>query len=139
MSGRRYRLLPHTADLMPEARGEDLPDLYASSVLTLFSLLVDRRTVRGGEVRTAEVSGDTPEERLLALLRTTFLLFAAHTFLVRTAHVTIKGKQVTLTVTGEPLDPSRHHIIREIKAVTAHAVAVGRSRGGWFSRFILDV
>lgn len=139
MSRRRFRLLPHTADLMLEARGADLPGLFASCVLALFSLLVDRRTVRGTEVRTAEVHGDTTEEQLLALLRAAFLLFAAHTFLVRTARVTMKGKQVTLTVTGEPLDPSRHLIIREIKAVTAHAIAVGRSREGCFARFVLDV
>lgn len=139
MSRRRFRLLPHTADLMPEVRGADVPALFASCVLVLFSLLVDRRTVRGREVRVAEVAGDTAEDRLLALLRAAFLLFAAHTFLVRTAHVTIKGKQVTLTVTGETLDPARHRIVREIKAVTAHAIAVGRSRGGCFARFVLDV
>lgn len=139
MSRRRFRLLPHTADLMVEARGADLPALFASCVLALFSLLVDRRTVRGKEIRTEKVGGDTAEEQLLALLRAALLLFAVHTFLVRTAHVTIEGKQVTLTVTGEPLDPSRHLIVREIKAVTEHAVAVGRSRGGCFARFVLDV
>ena len=134
-----FRLLPHTADLMLEVRAGDLPGLFTSCVLALFSLLVDRRTVRGEEVRTATVRGDTAEEQLVSLLRAAFLLFAAHTFLVRTAHVTIEGKQVTLTVAGEPLDPPRHRIVREIKAVTAHAVSVGKSRGGWFARFVLDV
>ncbi len=139
MRERRFRLLPHTADVMVEVRGEDPPALFESGVLALFSLLVDRRSVRGREVRIVEARGDSAEERFLALLRAAFLLFAAHAFLVRTAHVTMKGNRVTLTATGEPLDPARHRIVREIKAVTAHAAVVGRSRGTWFARFVLDV
>ena len=122
-----------------EVRGEDLPGLFSSCILALFSLLVDRRTVREAEARSAEVTGDTVEEQFFFLLREAFQLFAAQTFLVRTAHVTIKGKQVTLTVTGEPLDSSRHTVMREIKAVTAHAIVVERSPGGYLARFVVDV
>lgn len=122
-----------------EVRGEDLPGLFSSCVLALFSLLVDRRTVREAEARSAEVTGDTVEEQFFFLLRQSFQLFAAHTFLARTAHVTIEGKRVMLTVTGEPLDSSRHTVLREIKAVTAHAMVVERSPGGYLARFVVDV
>jgi SHS2 domain-containing protein len=124
---------------MMEVRGEDLPGLFSSCVLALFSLLVDRRTVREAEARSAEVTGDTVEEQFFFLLRESFQLFAAHTFLARTAHVTIDGRRVMLTVTGEPLDSSRHTVLREIKAVTAHAMVVERSPGGYLARFVVDV
>jgi SHS2 domain-containing protein len=124
---------------MMEIRGEDLSGLFSSCVLALFSLLVDRRTVRGTEARSAEVAGDTVEERCFFLLREAFQLFAAHTFLARTARVTIEDKRVMLTVTGEPLDSSRHTILREIKAVTAHAMVVERSPEGYLARFVVDV
>jgi SHS2 domain-containing protein len=124
---------------MLEVRAGDLPGLFSSCVLALFSLLVDRRTVRGTEVRTAEVTGNTPEEQLFFLLREGFLLFAAHKLLVRTARVTIQGKRVTLGVAGEPLDLSRHFVGREIKAVTAHAMVVEKSPGGYIARFVVDV
>ncbi|HSL99990.1 MAG TPA: archease [Candidatus Limnocylindria bacterium] len=139
MRKRRFRLLPHTADLMIEVRGEDLPQLFSSCILALFSLLVDRRTVREAEARSAEVTGDTVEEQFFSLLREVFLLFAVHKFLARTAHVRIEGKRVMLTVTGEPLDSSRHTVLREIKAVTAHAMVVERSLGGYLARFVVDV
>lgn len=122
-----------------EVCGEDLPGLFSSCILALFSLLVDRRTVREAEARSAEVTGDTVEEQFFFLLREAFQLFAAQTFLARTAHVTIEGKQVMLTVTGEPLDSSRHTVLREIKAVTAHAMVVERSPGGYLARFVVDV
>lgn len=124
---------------MMEVRGEDLPGLFSSCVLALFSLLVDRRTVREAEARSAEVTGDTVEEQFFFLLREAFQLFAAQTFLARTAHVTIEGKRVMLTVTGEPLDSSRHTVLREIKAVTAHAMVVERSPEGCLARFVVDV
>ena len=124
---------------MIEVRGEDLPQLFSSCILALFSLLVDRRTVREAEARSAEVTGDTVEEQFFSLLREVFLLFAVHKFLARTAHVRIEGKRVMLTVTGEPLDSSRHAVLREIKAVTAHAMVVERSPGGYLARFVVDV
>lgn len=139
MSRPRFRLLPHTADLMLEARSEDLPGLFSTCVLALFSLLVNRRNVREEEVRTVEVAGDTHEEQLFFLLRQALLLFTVHKFLARTAHVTIGEKRVTLTVAGEPLDPSRHPVSREIKAVTAHALAVERTPRGYLARFVVDV
>lgn len=124
---------------MMEVRGEDLPGLLSSCVLALFSLLVDRRTVREAEARSAEVTGDTVEEQFFFLLREAFQLFTAQAFLARTAHVTIEDKRVMLTVTGEPLDASRHTVLREIKAVTAHAMVVERSPGGYLARFVVDV
>ncbi|MGZ8428576.1 MAG: archease [Candidatus Deferrimicrobiaceae bacterium] len=139
MKGRRFRLLPHTADLMLEVRGADLPGLFSSCVLALFSLLTDRRTVRGAEFRTAEAAGGTAEEQLFFLLREALQIFTVHRFVVRTARVTIHRERVTLTVAGEPLDLSRHDIRREIKAVTAHAIAVERSPGGCIARFVVDV
>ncbi|UCD48223.1 MAG: archease [Deltaproteobacteria bacterium] len=139
MKGRRFRLLPHTADLMLEVRGEDLPGLFSSCVLALFSLLVDRRTVRGTEIRSVEGAGETAEDQLFSLLREALLLFAIHKFLARSARVTIEGKRVTLTLAGEPFDSERHSVDREIKAVTAHLMSVERSPGGYLARFIVDV
>lgn len=139
MTRSRFRLLPHTADLMLEVRSDDLPSLFSSCVLALFSLIVDRRTVRNAEDRTAEVTGSTAGQQLFSLLRETLLLFAVDRFLARSAHVTIEGKHVTLTVAGESLDVSRHRVDREIKAVTAHALAVEKLPEGYLARFVLDV
>ena len=124
---------------MLEVRGADLPGLFSSCVLALFSLLTDRRFVRVSEVRTAEAAGGTAEEQLFFLLREALQIFTVHRFVARTARVTINREQVTLTVAGEPFDFSRHVLTREIKAVTAHALAVERSPGRCLARFVVDV
>jgi len=135
----RHRLLPHTADLRIEVRGKDLPDLYASGVLALFSLLTDRRRIRGTVSRVLTAQAPSPEDRLFFLLRDALLLFEVDRFLVRRAHGTMEGSRVTLSLRGEPVDSSRHSFGREIKAVTRHALTVERKAGGFIARFVVDV
>lgn len=139
MSGRGYRLLPHTADLRVETRAEDLAGLYAACVTSLFSLIADRRNVRETESRILRVVAESPEDRLYFLLREAFLLFAVDGYLVRSARATIEENKVAVTVSGEPVDRSRHALRREIKAVTRHAMTVAKTPGGFVARFVVDV
>lgn len=139
MRGRPFRFLPHTADLLVEARGKDLPELFARCVDALFSLISDRRYVRPAETRTVAVEADTREEQLYLLLRAALLLFSADRFLARTARVTMKKNAVALLVAGEPSDFARHPIGREVKAVTAHALTVRETRDGVVARFVVDI
>ncbi len=139
MSLRRYRLLPHTADIRLEVRGEDLPGLFAASLEALFSLIVDRRRIRLSETRTFEVPGKDPEELLYSLLREGLLLFSADRFLVRSVRANMKASGVEIIVAGEPFDALRHAADREIKAVTAHGMTIEKIPGGRLARFIVDV
>lgn len=139
MKRRGFRILPHTADLRLEVRGSDLPDLYSGSVSALFSVLTDRRRVRARESRILRVSGDDPGEILYLLLREALLLHSVERFLARLARGTILSSGISVEVAGEPFDVSRHPLYREVKAVTAHAIAVEKSPGGYVARFLLDV
>ncbi len=62
MNPRPYRFLAHTADLIVEARGRDLPELFSRCVDALFSAICDRRRVRRAEKRTVAAAADTREE-----------------------------------------------------------------------------
>ncbi len=139
MRGRPFRFLPHTADLLVEARGKDLPELFSRCVEALFSVISDRRYVRPAETRTVAVTAGTREEQLYLLLRAALLLFSVDRFLGRTARVTIGGDAVALSVAGESSDFARHPIGREIKAVTAHALTVRETRDGVVARFVVDI
>ena len=139
MKARSFRLLPHTADIRLEVRGEDLPGLFAASLESLFSLIVDPRRVRPSESRTFKVPGNDPQELLFSLLREGLLLFSADRFLVRSAHATMGLSGVEMKVAGEPFDASRHAAEREIKAVTCHGMTIERRPGGCLARFIVDV
>jgi SHS2 domain-containing protein len=135
----RHRLLPHTADLCVEVRGDDLPSLLAAAVDALFSLLTDRRRVRPKMRKVLPVPPAPPDEQVYLLLRQALLLVSSERFLVRSAGATMEAGTVKVTLAGEAADPSRHEVYREIKAVTRHALSVRQGAGGWTARFIVDV
>jgi len=139
MSPQGFRLLSHTADLRVEVRAEDFPSLCASCVEAVFSQMTDRRKVRRVLRRTLEFPAGPPEEVLFSALRQALLLFSLDRFLVRMAGATMKGDRMILAVWGERWDVSRHAVCREIKAVTAHALAVEKGPSGFTARFVLDV
>ena len=139
MSRGAYRLLPHTADLLVEVRAPDFRSLCALSVEAVFSLLTDRRKVRRAERRSFDFAPGPPEELLLSVLRRSLLLFSLDRFLVREAGATMEDGRLVLAVGGEPMDAARHSVCREIKAVTAHALAVDAGPTGFTARFVLDV
>jgi len=136
---RRYRLLPHTADLLVEVREDDLPAACAAAVEALFSLLTDRRRVRRVERRILTVRGGSPEDRLLAILRQALLLHSVDRFLVRDASVRMEEGEFVVSLHGETMDPARHTVYREVKAVTGHGLAVEKGPRGITARFLLDV
>jgi len=137
--GRGFRFLPHTADLLVEARGEDLAELFSCCAVALFSLITDRRFVRPVETRTVSVAAAAPEDRLYLLLREALLLFSAGGFLARTVSVTMKGITANLLAAGEPADFARHPARREVKAVTAHAMTIRKTPHGVVARYVVDV
>jgi SHS2 domain-containing protein len=139
LSRRRFRLLPHTADIRLEVRGSDLRELFAESVAALFSLLTDRRRVRARESRIITVPVGDPADALFLLLREALLLHSMDRFLARSAHATIESTGMIVEIAGEPWDASRHALHREIKAVTSHAMSVEKRPKGYVARFLVDV
>ena len=139
MKRRRFRLLAHTADIRLEVRGRDLPELCAESVTALFSLLTDRRKVCARESRILRGAGGDPVDQLFHLLREALLLHSVDRFLARDARGTMDASGVTVEMAGETFDASRHALHREIKAVTAHAMAIEKGPSGYIARFVVDV
>ena len=134
-----YRLLSHTADLLVEARAGNFPSLCAVSVEALFSLLTDRRRVRRILKKSIELPVAPPEELFLSVLRGSLLLFFLDQFLVRDADAVMTGDKIVVTLEGEPMDTARHSMKLELKAVTAHALAIESGPSGFRGRFVVDV
>ena len=135
-----YRLLSHTADLLVEATAGSFPSLCAVSAEALFSLLTDRRRVRRVLKRSIEFPATPPDELLLSVLRGSLLLFFLDRFLVRCADAAMTDDKIVVSFEGEPMDTARHSMKLELKAVTAHALAVESGPSGVFkARFVVDV
>ena len=43
------------------------------------------------------------------------------------------------TAWGEPMDPARHVLSHEVKAITYHGLGVERDGDDWIAEFIVDI
>ena len=135
-----YETFDHTADVGLRMRAADLDTLFAEAARAMFSIMAgDLEAVQP----TEEVSITLATDDLDALLRD-WLGELLYTFHVRklvfsdfTVSVSARGLQGTAR--GEPMDPARHKLDVEIKAVTWHGLKVERSGDGWLAEVIVDI
>jgi SHS2 domain-containing protein len=135
-----YEPLSHTGDLGMIVYGRDLPDLFAHAAWAMFDLMSDATTIRPYATVTLSLSAVDLEDLLVRWLSELLYLYDTRRLLCCTFHVTLlEPTHLTATVSGEPLDPDRHPIDTEIKAVTYHQIAVAQVQGRWQARVIFDL
>jgi len=142
---RRYEPLPHTADLGVRVRGRDLPELFANAAYGLSDNLVDLESVRPVEERRIEAGGDDLEDLLVRWLGEVLFLFERDAFVACEFGVVVDCARrdapstVRATLRGERVDPARHRLYSEIKAVTYHGLMVAEEPAGWRAEVIFDL
>jgi SHS2 domain-containing protein len=135
-----YRVFDHTADLGVEVSAASMEELYAGAAFALFDLLADLSTVRAGIVREIVVEGEDPADLLVNFLREVLYLWNGGRFLIKTCSVReVKPQRLMAVLRGEPFDPGRHRIKKEIKAVTYHQASVCETERGWVAKVVFDV
>jgi SHS2 domain-containing protein len=117
-----------SGDLGFRAEGPDLPSVVAAVAQSLISALVPLEIIHERETRSLEISGEDEEEQVINFLNEVLFLVFGHRWLPRKVESLIWGETLKAELIGEPLDPQRHHIEREIKAVTYHNLLIIRTR-----------
>jgi SHS2 domain-containing protein len=135
-----YRIIEHPSDIGVEASAESMEEAFALAAEGMMSVIADPGTVAPVESR-AIVLPPMDEERLLVrwLGEVLFLYdgtgFLASRFTVGRA--TAQG--LAAEARGEPVDPGRHALRLDVKAVTYHGVSVERNPGHCQVRVFLDI
>ncbi len=117
-----------SGDLGFRAKGPDLPSVTATVAQSLIAALLPLDTIRERETRSLKVSGEDEEELMINFLNEVLFLVFGHRWLPRKVESLIWGDTLKAEFIGEPLNPQRHHIEREIKAVTYHNLSIIRTR-----------
>ncbi len=132
-----------TADLTFVARGATLPALFAAAAEALLAASVsDPASVEGRERVPIAFEEADLDLLLLRFLSELVFLRDARGLLLRAGELRVEangGARVSGTLAGEPLDPARHRLERDVKAVTAYGLRVERSGNGCQARVTLDV
>jgi SHS2 domain-containing protein len=132
----------HTADVGLRIRADDLDDLFRSAARGLFdAIVVNRDQVRVESTETIDLQAESPDELLVDWLNE--LLFRCETrhrlygrFEVAVAD---DGRSLQGTIGGEPIDPQRHLLDHEVKAITEHGLTLRREADHWLAEVILDI
>ncbi len=134
-----HRLLEHTADMAIEVFGETLRDLFVEAGRGLREMICADAVAKGGKEKRIEVAGQDEGELLVNWLNEILFLFETGFFPTDFAVAQIEGGKVRGSVFGEPFDPQRHPIEREVKAVTYHQLNVEQTEEGWKVTVFVDL
>lgn len=135
-----HELFEHTADLGLRVRAADLNTLFEEAGVCLFSAVVDDLgVVRPNEPRAFAIAGTDREYLLYDWLRDLLRTADEEHLVFCRFQVTVSDDGLTATAWGEPLDPARHQLAREVKAITYHELKVESTADGWLAEVIVDI
>lgn len=133
--GVKYEVVEHTADVGLRAYGRTLEEIFAHAALGMFDLMTDPATVEPrGEVEVRAASDDLESLLVDWLTELLFVHERDHVFL-SAFDVRIDGFALEAAVRGEEIDPDRHPLETEVKAVTYHMIEVNVEEGYAFVIF----
>lgn len=132
----------HTADLGLKIIATDLNDLFGTAAEALFDLIITNRDqVRLLEAAEFNLTAESTDALLLDWLNELIFRFETRHVVLGRFDVSVDAVAHSLTarVQGEPLDPQRHGLDHEVKAVTHHGVQLFHDQDGWQAELILDI
>jgi SHS2 domain-containing protein len=135
-----YETFEHTADLGLRIRAADLDTLFAEAAQALFAAIVeDLGAVEPRQPVHIQLTADSSEYLLFDWLKELLYRFDAEHLVLGRFEVRVGEHTLTATAWGEPLDPSRHALGHEVKAITYHGLRVERTADGWLAEVIVDI
>jgi SHS2 domain-containing protein len=141
-----YRFLEDapTADIGFVATGATLDECFQSAAdATLAVMLGNPESLQPRRRQGVHVEGDSLDLALLKFLEELIYAKDADASFLRAASVLVSertdGWVVDATLEGEPIDPGRHLLSGDIKAVTLHRLNVQRADNRWEATVVLDI
>ena len=135
-----HRTFDHTGDLGPEVWAPGAPRLYALAAEVLMALVVEVRGAVPELERGVRITGDDPADLLVHWLNTVLLEseLAKAVWTRAEVHV-LTPTALEATLRGSRLDPARQTFLREVKAVSHHALVLELDEPACRCRLVLDL
>ena len=132
------------ADAAFEARGDTPEALFVAAADATLNVMVDNLDAVAAQTkRPFRFQSKDLDLLLFDLLQEVIFFKDAERLLLRVGHIQIEqGKDVSTAsgdLVGEVMDPERHDLVVDVKAVTLHEFRVARDKRGWNAFVILDI
>ena len=141
-----YRYLEDIAiaDVAFEAWGDTREEMFVAAADAAMNVMVaDLNTIASTENRPLQVAAEEIDMLLFELLQELIFYKDAERLLLRVPAVVIEEREgrflLTAEAYGEEIDPEKHDLIVDVKAVTLHRFRVEPTPRGWEAFVILDI
>jgi SHS2 domain-containing protein len=132
------------ADIAFRAWGRDLAETFVSAADAVMNAMVENpEAIRSHDTREVSLEHEALDMLLFNFLQELIYYKDAEQLLLRIQQLHIAGDRqpytLQATVVGEPIDPDRHHMRVDVKAVTLHHFSLTQSERGWEATVIVDI
>jgi len=133
------------ADVAFEATGNNLSELFVAAAQAVIDIVADPTTVAKAWHRTIEREDDQIAELLFDWLSEIVYLKDAEDIVFCEAMASVVHDSVHRCwrlhgeLIGETIDPARHELRSDVKAVTKHLYEVWENGEHWKARVVLDI
>jgi len=144
MMGYKYLEELAYADVAFEATGKTLDELFESAGLAVTGIMVqDRKKLEAKVKREVKKQAETIEKLLFDFLDELIFLKDAEQLIFGKFEAHVKGKEgayeLIATLSGEKINPKKHQLIVDAKAITMHQFEVKKTKEGWKAQVVVDV
>jgi SHS2 domain-containing protein len=132
------------ADIAFRAWGRDLEETFKAAADAVMNAMVeDLQTIQARETRTFHVDHEALDLLLFNFLQELIYYKDAEQLLLRIQELRFADDRPPYTLqaaaVGEPIDPQRHRMRVDVKAVTLHHFSLRKADHGWEAMVILDI
>jgi SHS2 domain-containing protein len=132
------------ADIAFRAWGRDLVETFVAAADAVMNAMVeDLETIQPHNTRQLSVEQDALDMLLFNFLQELVYYKDAEQLLLRIQQLRIADDRqpytLHATAVGERIDPDRHHMRVDVKAVTLHRFSLTQTERGWEATVILDI
>jgi SHS2 domain-containing protein len=132
------------ADVAFRAWGGDLEEIFVAAAEAVMNAMVeDLDAIQPRDTRILSVEHEALDMLLFNFLQELIYYKDAEQLLLRIQQLRVAhdSEPYTLhaTAVGEPIDPHRHRMRVDVKAVTLHRFSLTQTERGWETTVILDI
>ena len=136
----KYKQIEHTSDIGIKVFGNSMKDLFINAAFGMFDIMTDISSVNHSLAEGIEIAGDNPEEIMVSWLSELNYLFITESKIFNKFEIyRLTDTELNGSAIGEKLDPRRHPIHTEIKAVTYHEIYIKQLKKKWEAQIIFDI
>ncbi|MAG08232.1 archease [Candidatus Woesearchaeota archaeon] len=127
-----------TSDVLFEAYGKSLKEVFENAALALFSVICQIKKVNPKDIEEFEIKGDNEEELMFNWLQGLIAIVdTEQKFFSKVEIEEIDKTHVTAKLYGEPITPEKGETV--VKAVTNYKYSFKKTKDGYKAVVSLDI